>query len=54
MCQKDGSVGKKNYLVDGVSGAGKTSVAEELQRRGYHVLHGFVRLILWLADEQQG
>ncbi|GAK73499.1 hypothetical protein RRU01S_44_00180 [Agrobacterium rubi TR3 = NBRC 13261] len=30
----------KNYLIEGVSGAGKTSVAMELQRRGYHVLHG--------------
>lgn len=33
-------VGIKNYLIEGVSGAGKTTVAEELRRRGYHVLHG--------------
>ena len=33
-------MGVKNFLVEGVSGTGKTSVAEELQRRGYHVLHG--------------
>lgn len=33
-------MGIKNYLIEGVSGTGKTSVAEELQRRGYHVLHG--------------
>ena len=33
-------MGRKNYLIEGVSGTGKTSVAEELQRRGYHVLHG--------------
>jgi len=33
-------VGKRNYLIEGISGAGKTAVAEELQRRGYHVLHG--------------
>mgnify|MGYP001232423861 CR=1 FL=1 len=33
-------MGSKNYLIEGVSGTGKTSVAEELQRRGYHVLHG--------------
>ena len=33
-------MGKRNYLIEGVSGTGKTSVAEELQRRGYHVLHG--------------
>ena len=33
-------MGVKNYLIDGVSGTGKTTVAEELQRQGYHVLHG--------------
>lgn len=30
----------RNYLVEGVSGAGKTTVAEELGRRGYQVVHG--------------
>lgn len=33
-------MGIKNYLIRGISGSGKTSVAEELQRRGYHVIHG--------------
>ena len=33
-------MGKRNYLIEGVSGTGKTTVAEALQRRGYHVLHG--------------
>ncbi len=33
-------MGVRNYLIEGVSGTGKTTVAEELQRRGYHVLHG--------------
>ncbi len=33
-------MGIRNYLIDGVSGTGKTAVAEELQRRGYHVVHG--------------
>lgn len=33
-------MGRRNYLIEGVSGTGKTSVAEELQRRGYHVVHG--------------
>ncbi len=33
-------MGKRNYLIEGGSGTGKTSVAEELQRRGYHVIHG--------------
>jgi len=33
-------VGVRNYLVEGVSGAGKTTVAEALERRGFHVVHG--------------
>lgn len=33
-------MGRKNYLVEGVSGSGKTSVCDELQRRGYHAIHG--------------
>lgn len=33
-------MGVRNYLIEGVSGAGKTAVADELQRRGYHVVHG--------------
>lgn len=33
-------MGNRNYLIEGISGTGKTAVAEELQRRGYHVLHG--------------
>ncbi|KAA0697851.1 nucleoside kinase [Neorhizobium sp. P12A] len=33
-------MGVKNYLIEGVSGTGKTSVATELHRRGYHVIHG--------------
>ena len=33
-------MGIRNYLIEGVSGTGKTAVAEELQRRGYHVIHG--------------
>jgi adenylate kinase family enzyme len=33
-------MGARNYLIEGVSGTGKTAVAEELQRRGYHVIHG--------------
>ncbi|MEJ5945325.1 hypothetical protein WDZ17_08465 [Pseudokineococcus basanitobsidens] len=31
---------RRNYLVDGVSTSGKTSVGEELERRGHHVVHG--------------
>lgn len=33
-------MGKRNYLVEGVSGAGKTSVCQELLRRGYAAIHG--------------
>lgn len=34
------AVGRRNYLIDGVSGAGKTAVCTELRRRGYHAIHG--------------
>lgn len=37
-------MGIKNYLIEGVSGSGKTTVAEELRRRGYHVIDGDVEL----------
>lgn len=40
-------MGVKNYLIDGVSCAGKTSVCRELQRRGYHVVHGDRELAYW-------
>lgn len=33
-------MGLKNYLIDGVSCAGKTTVCEELQRRGYDCIDG--------------
>lgn len=33
-------MGRRNYLIEGVSGAGKTTVAEELERRGFDVVHG--------------
>lgn len=33
-------MGIRNYLIEGISGTGKTTVAEALQRKGYHVLHG--------------
>jgi broad-specificity NMP kinase len=40
-------MGVKNYLIDGVSCAGKTTVCGELQRRGYHVIHGDDELAYW-------
>lgn len=46
-------MGVKNFLIDGVSGTGKTTVAEELQKRGYHVLHGD-RELKFLGDPQTG
>lgn len=33
-------MGVRNYLIEGLSGAGKTAVAEALERRGRHVVHG--------------
>lgn len=33
-------MGVKNYLIEGVSCTGKTSVCDELGRRGYHSIHG--------------
>jgi gluconate kinase len=33
-------VGIRNYLIEGVSGTGKTSVCNELRRRGYHAING--------------
>src|SRR5260370_25460605 len=33
-------MGGRNYLIDGVSGGGKTAVCTELQRRGYQAIHG--------------
>ena len=33
-------MGVRNFLIEGVSGTGKTSVATDLHHRGYHVIHG--------------
>ena len=46
-------MGIKNYLIEGVSGTGKTTVAEELQRRGYHVVHGD-RELAYRGDPETG
>jgi len=46
-------MGLRNYLIEGVSGAGKTTVAEELQRRGRHVIHGD-RQLAYLGDPETG
>ena len=46
-------MGKRNYLIDGVSGAGKTAVATELQRRGYQAIHGD-RELVYRGDPETG
>lgn len=46
-------MGLKNYLIDGVSCAGKTTVCDELQRRGYHVIHGD-RELAYFGDLETG
>lgn len=46
-------MGVRNYLIEGVSGTGKTSVATELQRRGYHVIHGD-RELAYQGDPRTG
>lgn len=46
-------MGIKNYLIEGLSGAGKTSVGNELQRRGYHVVHGD-RELAYQGDPETG
>jgi thymidylate kinase len=37
-------VGVRNYLIEGVSGTGKTSVCKELSRRGYQAINGDTEL----------
>jgi len=46
-------VGRRNYLVEGLSGTGKTSVADELARRGYQVIHGD-RELAYQGDPETG
>ncbi len=36
---KNAVKGIGNYLIEGVSGTGKTSVCKELQRRGYYAIN---------------
>lgn len=37
-------MGIRNYLIEGVSGTGKSSVCRELQRRGHHAVNGDTEL----------
>lgn len=43
----------KNHLITGGSGTGKTSVATELERRGYNVIHGD-RVLAYVGDPETG
>ncbi len=46
-------MGIKNYLIEGVSCAGKTSVCSELERRGYQAIHGD-RTLAYFGDIETG
>ncbi|WP_270180756.1 AAA family ATPase [Alkalihalobacillus sp. CinArs1] len=46
-------MGVKNYLIEGVSCTGKTTVCNELQRRGYHAIHGD-RELAYQGDPKTG
>ncbi len=46
-------MGRTNYLIEGVSGTGKTSVCRELQRRGYHAINGDTELA-YQGDPETG
>lgn len=46
-------MGRTNFLIEGVSGTGKTSVCDELQRRGYQAIHGD-RELAYRGDPETG
>jgi hypothetical protein len=46
-------MGRRNYLIEGVSGAGKTAVCTELRRRGYQAIHGD-RELVYRGDPETG
>ena len=46
-------MGIRNYLIEGVSGSGKTSVCNELRRRGYHAINGD-RELAYQGDPETG
>ncbi|HEX2240384.1 MAG TPA: AAA family ATPase [Actinomycetota bacterium] len=46
-------MGVRNYLIEGLSGTGKTSVCDELQRRGYQAVHGD-RELAYRGDPKTG
>ena len=46
-------MGIRNYLIEGVSGTGKTSVCHELRRHGYHAINGD-RELAYQGDPRTG
>jgi hypothetical protein len=46
-------MGLRNYLIEGLSGTGKTSVCDELQRRGIQAIHGD-RELAYQGDPKPG
>ncbi len=40
-------MGRNNFLIDGVSCSGKTTVCNELLKQGYHAIHGDRELAYW-------
>jgi adenylate kinase family enzyme len=52
-CMEGLALGIRNYLIEGVSGAGKTSVCKELRRRGYHAIDGDTELA-YRGDPETG
>lgn len=46
-------MGKRNYLIEGVSGSGKTTVCHELRRRGFKALNGD-RDLAYQGDPETG
>ena len=46
-------MGRRNYLIEGVSGTGKTAVCTELERRGYQAIHGD-RELVYRGDPETG
>lgn len=46
-------MGRKNFLIEGGSGTGKTAVCNELRRRGYHAINGD-RELAYQGDPETG
>jgi gluconate kinase len=46
-------MGIRNYLIEGVSGTGKTTVCDELLRRGHQAIHGD-RVLAYQGDPDTG